>query len=170
MEICVTTRRAWKTQLRALEDQSRTGTPPSSPSSSPLTDTSDLSPPEPSRATSSKRHRAPSLAEMPARVTRSRKIKKRVCDSVYTSGPSSGDESRQRSLTLEEPIYRSDRSRSASVFPPQHKVFHREWWSTEDGSPGDGFVSATDVVRRLAKTYKSCKGLADHGLSTIAHY
>ncbi|KAH0838739.1 S-adenosyl-L-methionine-dependent methyltransferase [Lanmaoa asiatica] len=175
-EICVTTRRAWRTQLRELEAQAHTLATPqphdtsyppaSSPDSfsappSPLTDTSELDLPSPSRDTSvsasssSKRQRAPTLVDAPRIVTRPRKIKKRASTSAYTSGSSSRGESRQRSLALDEPIYRSDRSRSTSVFPPTAKVPTREWWSIEDGSSGDGFVSAADVVQRLAKTYKS---------------
>ncbi|KAG8220237.1 histone-lysine N-methyltransferase [Butyriboletus roseoflavus] len=177
-EICVTTRRAWKTQLHQLEAQAHalatpsqphdTSSPPtSSPdslsnSSSPLTDTSEFDLPSPSRETSvsasssSKRQRAPTLVDAP-RVTRPGKIKKRASTSARTSRSSSRGESRQRSVALDEPIYRSDRSRSTSAFPPPAKVLTREWewWSIEDGSPGDGFISAADVVRRLTKTYKS---------------
>lgn len=169
-EICVTTRRAWKVQqLEALHPpRDSPGPPTSSPDSlsapsSPLTDTSDLYLPAPSRATSvsasssSKRQRAPSLVHGATKATRPRKIKKRASTSAYTSDSSSRGESRQRSVALDEAIYRSDRSRSASVFPTQARRLVREWWSTDDGSPGDGFVSAADVVRRLVKTYKSCE-------------
>ncbi|KAN0101057.1 S-adenosyl-L-methionine-dependent methyltransferase [Tylopilus felleus] len=172
----VTTRRAWKIQLqeevesRAVSSQPPdTSYPPTSspgslsPPSSPLTDTSDLDIPSPSRDTSvsasssSKRQRAPSLLSPPKRVARPQKIKKRTSLSTCTSESSSREESRQGSVPLEEPIYRSDRSRSTSVFPPPDpdNVPATEWWSTEDGSPGEGFVSAADVVCRLAKSYKS---------------
>lgn len=174
----VTTRRAWKIQLqeevesRAVSSQPPdTSYPPTSspgslsPPSSPLTDTSDLDIPSPSRDTSvsasssSKRQRAPSLLSPPKRVARPQKIKKRTSLSTCTSESSSREESRQGSVPLEEPIYRSDRSRSTSVFPPPDpdNVPATEWWSTEDGSPGEGFVSAADVVCRLAKSYKSCE-------------
>lgn len=177
-EICVTTRRAWKTQLCELEAQAcalptphphDTSCPPaSSPDSfsapsSPLTDTSEFDFPSPSRDTSvsasssSKRQRAPTLVHGPGRATRPRKIKKRASTSARTSASSSRGGSRQRSDALDETIYRSDRSRSTSVFPSPAKAHTREWWSIEDGSPGDGFVSAADVVRGLAKTYKSCE-------------
>ncbi|KAG9310322.1 S-adenosyl-L-methionine-dependent methyltransferase [Chiua virens] len=179
--ICVTTRRAWKDQLRGLDADSESlpprntphphdsSCPPSSPGSfsipsSPLTDTSDLGiPPFPSRDTSvsasssSKRQRAPSLVDGPSRTARPRKIKKRVKRAsacAYTSD-SSPENSRQRSVALEEPIYRSDRSRSTSVFPAPVKMCTREWWTIDNGSPGVGFVSAADVVWRLSKTYKS---------------
>jgi len=173
---CVTTRRAWKSQLQELEAQAHplpaqphdtSYSPASSPSlsapPSPLTDASEFDLPSPSRDTSvsasssSKRQRAPSLLDVPKIVTRPRKVKKRASTSAYTSGSSSREESCQRSVALDEPIYRSDRSRSTSAFPPPVKVLAREWWSIEDGSPGDGFVSAADVVRRLAKRYKSCE-------------
>lgn len=174
---CVTTRRAWKSQLQELEAQAyslpaqphdTSYSPASSPSlsapPSPLTDASELSDlPSPSRDTSvsasssSKRQRTPSLLDVPIIVTRPRKVKKRASTSAHTSGSSSREESCQRSVALDEPIYRSDRSRSTSAFPPPVKVLAREWWSFEDGSPGDGFVSAADVVRTLAKGYKSCE-------------
>ncbi|KAF8439466.1 S-adenosyl-L-methionine-dependent methyltransferase [Boletus edulis BED1] len=165
--VCVTTRRGWKLQLQELEAPPPTPDtsypPTSSPDSSPLTDSSGFDFPSPSRETSvsasssSKRQRAPSLAQdAPRVVTRPRKIKKRASTSPYTSGSSSRGESRQRSVALEldEPIYRSDRSRSTSVFPPPVHVLAREWWSLDGGSPGDGFVSAADVVRKLARSYK----------------
>ncbi|KAF9242377.1 DOT1-domain-containing protein [Melanogaster broomeanus] len=170
-EICVTTRHAWKAQLRELEARGRTAQchdtshpPPSSPGSlsgapSPLTDDSDAL--SPSRATSvsasssSKRQRTPSLADATKKPTHPRKIRKRASASTHTSRSSSRGDSRQRSVVLEEPIYRSDRSRSTSVFPPPVNVQVREWWADGDGSPGEDFVSAADVVRSLAKTYKS---------------
>ncbi|KAF8554538.1 DOT1-domain-containing protein [Imleria badia] len=171
--ICVTTRRAWKTQLQELDPPpplQHSDTPASSPDSlsppsSPLTDTSEFDFPSPSRDTSvsasssSKRQRTPSLVDAPQRVTRPRKIKKRASTSAYTSESSSREQSRQRSVALDEPIYRSDKSRSTSVFPsvfpPPVKVLTREWRSIDDGSPGDGFVSAADVVRRLVRSYKT---------------
>lgn len=172
--ICVTTRRAWKVQMQELDAQSlpppspQSYPPTSSPDSlsarsSPLTDTSDFDFPSPSRETSvsasssSKRLRTPSLVDAPTIVRRPRKIKKRASTSAYTSRSSSIGESRQISVALDEPIYRSDRSRSTSVFPPAVDLFAREWWSLDDRSPGDGFVSAADVVRKLAKSYKSCE-------------
>lgn len=173
-EICVTTRRAWKTQLAqahtlpARQPHHPAYPPPSSPDSSPLTDTSELDCPSPSRETSasasssSKRQRAPTLVD-PPRVARPGKIKKRATTSTRTSRSSSRGESRQRSVALDEPIYRSDRSRSTSAFPPPAKVLAREWWSIEDGSPGDGFVSAADVVQRLVKTYKTCESPTRYG-------
>ncbi|KIK96870.1 hypothetical protein PAXRUDRAFT_273434 [Paxillus rubicundulus Ve08.2h10] len=174
-EICVTTRHAWKAQLRELEGHARapstaqshdTHPPPSSPESmsgapSPLTDASEL--PSPSRATSvsasssSKRQRTSSLVDATLKAAHPWKIKKRASTSTDTSGSSSRGGSRQRSVALDEPIYRSDRSRSTSEFPPPVDVEAMEWWAEEDGSPGGDFVSAADVVRRLAKTYKSCK-------------
>lgn len=160
--ICVTTRRAWRTQLQELTTQIHP--PPSSPDSlsppsSPLTDTSEFDLPSPSRDTSvsasssSKRQRTPSLVDAPKIVTRPRKIKKRVRKSAYSSDSSS----RGQSIALDESIYRSDRSRSTSVFPAPVKVLAREWWTIDDGSPGEAFVSAADVVRRLAKSYKTCE-------------
>ena len=199
--VCVTTRRAWRTQLRELEVQTHALPPPHTPASSPgslsapsspLTDASELELdlPSPSRDTSvsasssSKRQRTPSLLHVLRIATRPRKIKKRASSSAYASGSSSEGEGRQRSVALDESIYRSDRSRSTSAFPPV-KVLAREWWSIEDGSPGDGFVSAADVVRGLAKTYKSrefsaccgawdaihgaCKTLGIPTIQTISH-
>ncbi|KAF9229829.1 DOT1-domain-containing protein [Gyrodon lividus] len=172
-EICVTTRHAWKAQLREIEAQARVPTvqshdtsrpPSSSPESlsgppSPLTDNFDAPSPSPatsvSASSSSKRQRTPSLADATKKAAHPRKIKKRASTSTNTSGSSSRGDSRQRSVALDEPVYRSDRSRSTSVYPPPVGAEVMEWWADEDGSPGEDFVSAADVVRRLVKTYKS---------------
>lgn len=59
-----------------------------------------------------------------------------------------------------EPIYRSDRSRSTSLFPttdcvdsPPHQ---RRWLTDEAGHPGDSFLSSEVIVKRLMKSYKAC--------------
>lgn len=58
-----------------------------------------------------------------------------------------------------EPIYRSDRSRSTSLFPgldSDTPLFQRRWRIDEDGHPGNSFLSSEIIVRRLIKSYKTC--------------
>lgn len=58
-----------------------------------------------------------------------------------------------------EHIYRSSRSRSATHFqdldpPPQ---LHRKWACEEEGDVGDQLLSSEMVVKRLMKSYKTCR-------------
>ncbi|KAF9478541.1 DOT1-domain-containing protein [Pholiota conissans] len=78
-----------------------------------------------------------------------------------SSKNSSRAASRQNSLPPSpEPIYRSSRSRSTSMFPtseteaPKVKR-NRRWFTDEDGSPGEDYLSSEKVVRRLMKSYKA---------------
>jgi len=89
---------------------------------------------------------------------------KRLRSSVPTSGrraPSSRTSSRasSRRPSSLEPIYRSDRSRSASIFPSNHShapFGNKRWATDEDGTPGKRHLSSEDVVLKLMKSYKAC--------------
>jgi H3 lysine-79-specific histone-lysine N-methyltransferase len=69
--------------------------------------------------------------------------------------------SRQRTLPPSpEPIYRSSRSRSTSLFPGpelESDTHKRRWCSNEDGTPGEKHLSSEMVVERLITSYKSCE-------------
>jgi [histone H3]-lysine79 N-trimethyltransferase len=60
-------------------------------------------------------------------------------------------------LSSPEPIYRSSRSRSTSVFPSTPKKINRRCWIEEDGNPGAGFISSELVVKGLMRGYKQCE-------------
>ncbi|KAI6133862.1 S-adenosyl-L-methionine-dependent methyltransferase [Pisolithus croceorrhizus] len=141
--------------------------PPGSAPTSPLTNTSDLSdddywPPSPKRrriakavsASPKRKHRREKCSRI-RRVTRDHTLADGSPASLVSSSRAA---SRQRSLALDEPIYRCSSSRSSSTFrpPPEpgDKV-DRIWWTVDNGSPGPDLVSAASVVRRLAKSYKS---------------
>lgn len=140
---------------------------PGSTPSSPLTNTSDLSdddywPPSPKRRrTANAVSASPKPKPRREKCSRTRRVTRdhTPAESSTTSLVSSSRAaSRQRSLALEEPIYRCSSSRSSSTFRPPpdpgDKV-DRIWWTDDDGSPGRDLVSAASVVRRLAKSYKS---------------
>lgn len=60
-----------------------------------------------------------------------------------------------------EPIYRSNRSRSTSLFlsldiETQTSLFKRRWRTEQCGDPGDRFLGSEAIVRRLIKSYKTC--------------
>ncbi|RDB28649.1 Histone-lysine N-methyltransferase, H3 lysine-79 specific [Hypsizygus marmoreus] len=67
--------------------------------------------------------------------------------------------SRQASLPPSpEPIYRSSRSRSTSLFPGAEEeapVRPRSWITRENGEPGPSHLSSEMVVKRLMKSYKA---------------
>lgn len=69
--------------------------------------------------------------------------------------------SRQRTLPPSpEPIYRSSRSRSTSLFPGpelETDTHKRRWCSNENGIPGETHLSSEMVVKRLMRSYKSCE-------------
>ncbi|KAG2050153.1 DOT1-domain-containing protein [Suillus hirtellus] len=150
-DICVTTRRAWKSQM--IREQETAGSQahllPPTPVSAETSPEAD----EPTHfaqiAGPSKRPRILSVAPEP--TLRPPKSKKRAT----MSASSSRTQSRQRSETLDiESIYRSSRSRSTSAFPPAD-LPRRQLWITEDGSPGENFVSAASVVTVLSRSYKT---------------
>ncbi|KDR84720.1 hypothetical protein GALMADRAFT_233024 [Galerina marginata CBS 339.88] len=77
-----------------------------------------------------------------------------------SSQNSSRAASRQRTQpSSPEPIYRSSRSRSTSLFPAterqQSPLRQRRWCTDEDGTPGPAHLSSEIVVKRLMKSYKS---------------
>ena|SRR5260221_1256767 len=89
---------------------------------------------------------------------------KRLRSSVPTSGRrasssrTSSRASSRRPSSL-EPIYRSDRSRSASIFTSNHShapLCNRRWATDEDGTPGMQHLSSEEVVLKLIKSYKPC--------------
>ena len=151
-EICVTTRHAWRAQMKheqeAASPQAHQSphTPVSAETSSETDDPSYLVGP-------SKRPRILSLAPEP--TPRPPKPRKRA-NACRSRASSSRAHSRQRSETLDiEPIYRNSRSRSTSVFPLTPR--HRQLWISESGSPGENFVSAASVIKTLSRSYKTCE-------------
>ena len=58
-----------------------------------------------------------------------------------------------------EPIYRSDRSRSASLYPSSDSLSllcNRRWITDDDGIPGKNLESSEMVVKKLMKSYRAC--------------
>jgi hypothetical protein len=153
-DICVTTRRAWKSQM--IREQEAAGSQAHLSPPTPVSAETSPEADEPAHfaqiAGPSKRPRILSVALEPTSCPP--KSKKRAT----MSASSSRTQSRQRSETLDiESIYRSSRSRSTSTFPPADPLHHRQLWITEDGSPGENFVSAASVVTILSRSYKTCK-------------
>lgn len=73
-----------------------------------------------------------------------------------SSKPSSRASSRKSSP---EPIYRSDRSRSTSVYPCTEVPTlqpSRRWASDQDDFTGSNHLTSARVVQRLLKFYKTC--------------
>lgn len=90
---------------------------------------------------------------------------KRLRSSVPTSGGRATSSSRTSSRASSrrpsslEPIYRSDRSRSVSIFTSNHShapLCNRRWATDEDGTPGIRHLSSEQVVLKLMKSYKPC--------------
>lgn len=102
----------------------------------------------------------PGLTALPRDVKRLRPAPKRQRseDAPYRGSGGSERSSRAGSPAA-EPVYRGNRSRSGSAFPrpADGREPPREWWIEEDGAPGEGFLSAEEVVKDLMKTYKACK-------------
>lgn len=106
------------------------------------------------------------LSDLPREVKRLRaspnKQKAPGRKSSSSSKNSSRAASRQNTLPPSpEPIYRSSRSRSTSLFPTSETetpktTKHRRWFTDEDGTPGESHLSSEMVVKRLMKSYKSC--------------
>lgn len=103
---------------------------------------------------------APAPEPKRARAVIKKKPRKRKSTTSSTR-VSSRSSSRQNVLAPSpEPIYRSDRSRSTSLFSvhdldTQTTVFKRRWRTEEGGDPGDDFLSSEVIVRRLMKSYKA---------------
>jgi H3 lysine-79-specific histone-lysine N-methyltransferase len=166
-DIYVTTRRAWREQQAAEFASTLTlspftdsaaSTPSSSDSLFPVTkkrkepDHPNLPQPK------AKKSRSPPLIN----VTKPQppplpKTKKRSTSSI----PSSRQSSRPRTVASSpEPDYSISRSRSVSAFPPVEIPILRPCSINEDGTPGPGFISNEDVVRKLIENdknyYKGC--------------
>ncbi|KAI6022568.1 histone-lysine N-methyltransferase [Pisolithus marmoratus] len=188
-EVSVTTRHAWRVQVEQERERQGTPfnsvdsysdnaaltpsvDPPSLPGSapsSPLTNASDLSDddywlPSPKRKRTANTVSAhPKPKPRRAKCTHARRAFRDHTPADSSAAPSSSPSravSRQRSLALEEPIYRSSSSRSSSTFRILPGHGHGDnanwvWWTEDDGSPGPDLVSAASVVRQLAKSYKS---------------
>jgi H3 lysine-79-specific histone-lysine N-methyltransferase len=164
-DIYVTTRRAWKEQQAAefastLTLSSFTDSAASTPSSSdsllPVTkkrkepDHPTLSPPK------AKKSRSPPVINV-TKPQSTPKSKKRATSSI----PSSRQSSRPRTVASSpEPEHSASRSRSVSAFPPVETPILRPCCIEEDGTPGPGFISNEDVVRKLIENdknyYKGC--------------
>ncbi|KAI6153139.1 histone-lysine N-methyltransferase, partial [Pisolithus tinctorius] len=137
------------------------------PMDSPLTTTSDLSDDDYWQPSPKRKRIANAVAAPPkpkprrAKCIRARRVIRDHTPTDSSAGPSASSSravSRQRSLALDEPIYRSSSSRSSSTFriprDPGEKA-DRVWWTDDDGRPGPDLVSAAIVVRQLVKSYKS---------------
>ena len=136
--------------------------------SSPLTDALDSSSSDDFWPPSSKRPRTQSATagiskQKPRKTKRARSSNVTRDHTPAGLTPSSSRATSQHpSTSLEEPIYRTSRSRSASTFPTPPEMEENPdwiWWTGEDGSPGPDFTSAASVVRRLVKSYKSRESL-----------
>ncbi|KAF8060921.1 histone-lysine N-methyltransferase [Lyophyllum atratum] len=130
-------------------------TPSSCLDSSPLS-----SPPSLKKRKSS----PPEVADLPREVKRLRASvpkkagRQRKHPSTHSSKHNSRAPSRQESLPPSpEPIYRSSRSRSTSLFPgwdDDAPPIPRKWICSRDGEPGPSHLSSEMVVKRLMKSYK----------------
>jgi hypothetical protein len=90
-----------------------------------------------------------------ASVPRPHASRRRATSSSRTSSRASS----RRPSSL-EPIYRSDRSRSASIFPSNDSLSppcNRRWATGEDGTPGKQHLTSEEVVLKLIKSYKPCR-------------
>ena len=59
-----------------------------------------------------------------------------------------------------QPIYRSSRSRSSSLYPAldsEAPIPKRAWLTDADGEPDSWHLSSEMVVKRLMRSYKACK-------------
>lgn len=140
---------------------------PGSTPSSPLTTTSDLSDDDYWQPSPKRKRIANAVAAPPkpkprrAKCIRARRVIRDHTPTDSSAGPSASSSravSRQRSLALDEPIYRSSSSRSSSTFRIPHDPGEKAdwvWWTDDDGRPGPDLVSAAVVVRQLVKSYKS---------------
>lgn len=165
--IYVTTRRAWKEQQAAefastLTLSSFTDSAASTPSSSDSIIPVTRKRKEPDHPTLPQPQTKKSKSPPAIHVTKPQppllpKAKKRATSSL----PSSRQSSRPRTVASSpEPEYSTSRSRSVSAFPPMETPILRPCSIEEDGTPGPGFISNEDVVRKLIENdknyYKGC--------------
>lgn len=139
--------------------------PPSSPSS--ITSSPLSSPPASSRKRKSLSSALPQgPSDLPREVKRLRtssaKERPGKRKPAHSSNSSSRSASRNASLAppSPQPIYRTSRSRSTSLFPgldSDSPTAPRRWRTDEDGAPGEHYLSSEVVVKRLMKSYKACK-------------
>jgi [histone H3]-lysine79 N-trimethyltransferase len=167
-EIYVTTRRAWKEQqaaefasalaLNSFSD-SAASTPSSSDSLIPITKKrKEPDYPELPRPKAKKSRSPPVIHVTKPQPPPLPKAKKRATSSI----PSSRQSSRPRTVASSpDPDYSASRSRSVSSFPSVETPILRPCWIEEDGTPGPGFISNEDVVRKLIENdknyYKGCE-------------
>ncbi|TFK38629.1 S-adenosyl-L-methionine-dependent methyltransferase [Crucibulum laeve] len=160
------------TRLRRLSSQHRSSstTPSSLPPSSPPSTTTSSPLSSPPLVSSPPRKRK-SLGAAPENETALPRAVKRLRTASATT-----DKPRRRRKALfsgalprvpgrsrtqapsPEPIYRSSRSRSTSLFPARESdtpVVKRSWATDEDGDPGHKHISSEKVVQRLMKSYKA---------------
>ncbi|KAL0950585.1 hypothetical protein HGRIS_007377 [Hohenbuehelia grisea] len=88
------------------------------------------------------------------------KPRKRVASSSKSSSKSSSRASSRQNTQAPspEPIYRSCRSRSTSLFPNPDQAstpINRAWLTDADGAAGSRYASSEAVVKRLMRTYKA---------------
>lgn len=131
----------------------------SSLTSSPASSSVDL----PKKRKSSPPQPGPSaFTELPREVKRLRATPKRdKGPKRKTSSKASSRAASRQVSTSPEPIYRSSRSRSTSLFPHSDpdlspKRPPRRWCTDEDGTPGPDHLSSEMVVKKLMKSYKTC--------------
>ncbi len=146
---------------RAFPSQSRSCTTSSSSRSSPVSNP----PLKLSRKRKSLYPEVPSVpvssSELPPAVKRLRTDapKKKVSRRNSSSSKNSSRASSHR-LSSPEPIYRSERSRSTSLFHSNDSVANlssRRWVTDELGTPGENHLSSEAVVKQLMKSYKTCE-------------
>ncbi|KAJ8482265.1 hypothetical protein ONZ45_g15007 [Pleurotus djamor] len=123
----------------------------------------DSSPPAPkpssplNPANANKKRKSPTSSETGGDVKRKKtenKPKKRVASSSKASSRASSRHS--TTAPSPEPIYRTSRSRSTSLFPlDEIPVRSRQWVTFEDGTPGPRLWSSEAVVKRLMRSYIS---------------
>ncbi|KAF5370802.1 hypothetical protein D9758_002119 [Tetrapyrgos nigripes] len=119
----------------------------SSVSSSPLS-----SPPSsPPQSSPTKKRKSPAQPSRPAKKPRAEKREPRKRVSPRSSARPS------TALPSPEPLYRSSRSRSTSLFPTgsSSPTPARYWATSENGDPGDDHSSSAKVVEGLMKNYKA---------------
>jgi len=127
--------------------------PPSIPSRSSSLSSSPLSSPpsSPPHSSPNKKRKSPPQPPRPAKKARAEKREPRKRVSPRSSRFNAA-------VPSPEPIYRSSRSRSTSLFPAgsASPVPARHWATDDDGDPGGDHSSSAKVVQDLMKNYKAC--------------
>lgn len=124
--------------------------PTSSPLSSPQSHQKRKSPPQSALPREVKRLRASAFNSDRPRKRHSNVSSKRT---------SRGSSPEGELPPSPEPIYRSSRSRSTSLFPAtedEAPILNRSWITPEEGDPGSWHLSSEMVVKRLMRSYKAC--------------